>query len=122
MYRLKIFDNFASAHFLKGYEGKCEKLHGHNWKVEAEVQGNKLDKTGMLIDFKVLRKILGDIVNEMDHCLLNDLDIFKNDNPSAESIARHIYNRLRSMLPDGISVASISVWESEGSMACYFEE
>lgn len=121
MYRLKILDNFASAHFLKGYEGKCEKLHGHNWRVEAEVQGTNLDKTGMLIDFKVLRELLGNIIIEMDHCLLNDLDIFKNENPSAESISRYIYKKLTAVLPDGVSVYSISVWESDRSMACYFE-
>ncbi|MFH0976079.1 MAG: 6-carboxytetrahydropterin synthase QueD [Spirochaetota bacterium] len=121
MYRLKVFDHFSSAHFLNGYKGKCESLHGHNWKVEAEVEGEKLDNLGMLIDFKILRKLLGEILKEMDHRLLNDMDVFKNSNPSAELIAEYIYNKFRQMLPEGVTVSSISVWETERSQAIYFK-
>jgi 6-pyruvoyltetrahydropterin/6-carboxytetrahydropterin synthase len=122
MYRLKVFDHFSSAHFLNGYQGKCESLHGHNWKVEAEVEGNKLDKIGMLVDFKVLREILNKVVKELDHCLLNELDAFKKNNPSAEIISEFIYNELQKLLPKGVNVSSISVWESEGSQAIYFKK
>ncbi len=121
MFRLKVFDHFSSAHFLNGYQGKCESLHGHNWKVEAEVEGENLDKIGMLIDFKILRELLKKVVKELDHRLLNDLEVFKNSNPSAELIARYIYKQFQGLLPDRVNLSSISVWESEGSQAVYFE-
>jgi 6-pyruvoyltetrahydropterin/6-carboxytetrahydropterin synthase len=119
MYRLKVFDHFSSAHFLNGYQGKCEALHGHNWKVEAEVEGKVLDKIGMLIDFTILRELLKKIVRGLDHCLLNELDVFKKSNPSAEIIAQFICGELQKLLPEGVIVSSIAVWESEGSQAVY---
>lgn len=122
MYCLRVFDYFSSAHFLDGYDGKCEALHGHNWKVEAEVEGEKLDNVGMLIDFKDLKGGLKNILNELDHCLLNDIEVFKNSNPSAELIAKYIYNKLQEQMPAGIKVSRISVWESERSQAIYYEK
>lgn len=121
MYCLRVFDYFSSAHFLNGYRGKCEALHGHNWKVEAEVEGEKLDTVGMLIDFKSLKEILRNILNRLDHCLLNDIEEFKDSNPSAELIAEFIFNQLREQIPEGIRVSKISVWESERSQAIYYE-
>lgn len=121
MYRIKIYDRFASAHFLKGYKGECESLHGHNWKVEVEVQGENLDDIGMLMDFKLLKGILRDILKELDHRLLNDIDLFCKSNPSSEIIAKNIYSRVREKLPEGISIYTVSVWESENSAAAYFE-
>ncbi len=122
MFRLKVFDYFSSAHFLNGYQGKCESLHGHNWKVEAEIEGNNLDRIGMLIDFKILRELLNKVVKRLDHCLLNDLEPFKSSNPSAEIIAKYIYEELQYLLPEGIYVSSISVWESERSQAIYINQ
>lgn len=121
MYRIKIYDRFASAHFLNGYKGECESLHGHNWKVEVEVQGEKLDDIGMLMDFKLLKSILHDILKNLDHRLLNDISPFRESNPSSEIIAGYIYGRVREKLPHGISIYSVSVWESENSVASYFE-
>jgi 6-pyruvoyltetrahydropterin/6-carboxytetrahydropterin synthase len=122
MYRLKVFDHFSSAHYLNGYQGKCESLHGHNWKVEAEVEGKDLDKIGMLVDFRVLREFLNKIVKKLDHCLLNELEAFKKSNPSAEIIAEYIYDEMQKLLPKGVNVSSISVWESEGSQAIYLKK
>jgi 6-pyruvoyltetrahydropterin/6-carboxytetrahydropterin synthase len=122
MFFLRVFDYFSSAHFLNGYEGKCESLHGHNWKVEVEVRGKKLDKIGMLMDFKILKNSLKKILDKLDHCLLNDLKIFKNNNPSAELISQYVYEELQKQLPKGINVSKVSVWESERSQAIYSEE
>jgi 6-pyruvoyltetrahydropterin/6-carboxytetrahydropterin synthase len=122
MYRLKVFDYFSSAHFLKGYQGKCESLHGHNWKVEAEVEGEKLDNIGILIDFKILKGHLSNVLKEMDHTLLNDIEEFKNTNPSAELIAKYVYKTLSRFLPKDVNVSAVSVWETERSQAIYSEK
>ena len=122
MYRLRVYDYFSSAHFLNGYQGKCETLHGHNWKVEAEVEGEKLDNLGMLIDFKILREYLSGVLGKMDHCILNEIDAFKNSNPSAELIAEYIYKELKQLLPGNVKVSSVSVWETERSQAIYSEK
>lgn len=121
MFRLKVFDHFSSAHFLNGYQGKCESMHGHNWRVEAEVEGEKLDKIGMLIDFKILKGFLSTVVKGLDHCVLNEIEVFKNSNPSAELIAKYIYEELQKLLPEGIDISSISVWETDGSQAIYIK-
>ncbi len=122
MYRLKVYDYFSSAHFLEGYQGKCESLHGHNWKVEAEVKGKELDNLGMLIDFKILKEYLTKVLKEMDHRLLNDIEEFKKTNPSAEFIARYVFKRLKRLLPKGVNVSAVSVWETERSQAIYSEK
>lgn len=122
MYRINIYDYFSSAHYLKGYQGKCEALHGHNWRVEVEVEGKDLDEVGMLMDFKRLKESLRDELKELDHCLLNDLEAFRDTNPSSESIARYIYDRLKCNLPSNLSIAMVSIWESATSKASYFED
>jgi 6-pyruvoyltetrahydropterin/6-carboxytetrahydropterin synthase len=121
MFRISVYDYFSSAHQLKGYEGKCEEIHGHNWKVEIEVEGNELDKVGMLIDFKELKNILKGVIDELDHKMLNDLEAFKEINPSSEIIARYIHGRVKGELPLGVDILSTSVWESENSKARYSE-
>jgi 6-pyruvoyltetrahydropterin/6-carboxytetrahydropterin synthase len=122
MYRLRVFDYFSSAHFLNGYSGKCESLHGHNWKVELEVEGDKLDSVGMLIDFKILKELLSSVITKMDHCLLNDLEPFRDMNPSAEHISKYIYKEIEKLLPAGVDISCISVWESDRSQAVYTEK
>jgi len=122
MFRLKIHDYISSAHFLDGYQGKCENLHGHNWKIEMEVKGEMLDNLGMLIDFKLMREILSGVLKELDHCVLNDHEAFKSSNPSAEIISKYIYEQVQKKLPTGVDLSSISVWEAEGSQAVYSEK
>lgn len=122
MYRVSVTDSFSSAHQLKGYQGKCEEIHGHNWKVEVEVEGTELDEIGLLIDFGELKKILKEVIQELDHRMLNDLPVFREINPSSEHLARYIYHRIREALPKGISIHTIAVWESENSRAIYSEE
>jgi 6-pyruvoyltetrahydropterin/6-carboxytetrahydropterin synthase len=121
VYRLAVQDWFSSAHQLKGYRGRCEAVHGHNWKVEAEVEGERLNDIGLLIDFTEIRDMIRDIIGRMDHVFLNDLEEFRADNPSSEIIARHIYRSMAGRLPAGMRVTSVTVWESEKARATYSE-
>jgi len=117
MYRVRVVKNFSSAHNLSGYEGNCENLHGHNWKVEAVLCGSNLDKVGMLIDFRVLKKTLGNVINDFDHKYLNDCLAFKTVNPTSENLAYYIFNELEKTFPK--MVDKVTVWENEDSAAEY---
>jgi 6-pyruvoyltetrahydropterin/6-carboxytetrahydropterin synthase len=122
MYELKIISQFAAAHRLREYEGKCENLHGHNWKVEVYVTGNKLGKNGLLIDFKLIKNATKKVLNELDHRFLNELDAFKTINPSSENIARHIFTELsREVNTEDIKVSRVTTWESDSACASYTE-
>lgn len=130
MYEIKIQASFDAAHRLRNYTGKCSNLHGHTWKIEAVVKGNKLDGTGMLIDFKILKELLNNVINEFDHRYINDLPDFADNaentmNPTAENIANYIYKKMRQQIADrlpGISLDKIWVWESPGAGAAYWED
>lgn len=112
----------AAAHQLRDYEGGCEKLHGHNWKIEVHVTGRELGRNGLLIDFKRVKEATARLLDELDHTFLNDLEPFKRVNPSSENIARHIYQSLSRDLNDGnVKVHKITAWESETACATYME-
>ncbi|MDD4954510.1 MAG: 6-carboxytetrahydropterin synthase QueD [Candidatus Omnitrophica bacterium] len=121
MYRVKITSNFSAAHFLRGYQGKCENLHGHNWKVEVLISSDKLDSCGMVVDFGELKKITGKILDELDHKHLNELPYFAQNNPSSENIACHIFNKLKAELRERARLEEVSVWETDNSCASYKE-
>ena len=122
MYFLKIVDYFAAAHNLINYKGKCEELHGHNWKVEVVVKGEKLDKAGMLIDFKILKKYLKEVLDNVDHKYINELDEFKNLSPSSEYIAKFIFEKMKEKLGDSdAEIFEVRCWESINSCAIYRE-
>jgi 6-pyruvoyltetrahydropterin/6-carboxytetrahydropterin synthase len=122
VYEILISANFSSAHNLRGYKGKCEELHGHNWKVEVVFQKQGLDKIGMTVDFTLLKKRLKDILKELDHKYLNKISFFKKNNPSAENIARYIYKEFKRYEGEvDIMVKSVNVWESEKACARYYE-
>lgn len=118
MYELMVEDSFDAAHALRGYEGPCENLHGHTWKVQAFLQGKKLNQIGLLEDFKSLRTILKDTLAEFDHKLLNDTAPFDSENPSSENLARVIYKKLRRTIK---SLTKVTVWESSTSCASYWD-
>ncbi|MFA5356197.1 MAG: 6-carboxytetrahydropterin synthase QueD [Candidatus Omnitrophota bacterium] len=118
MYNIKIEAYFSSAHSLRGYKGKCEELHGHNWKVEVTVEAEKTDKTGMVMDFKDLRKELDRVLDKLDHKCLDRTPYFKKVNPTSENIARYIYKSLQKRLS---GLKYITVWESHNSCASYYE-
>ena len=120
MYQARVELEFSAAHFLSHYRGKCENLHGHNYKVRLWVQGPELGEGGMLADFSLLKKALKDAAGPLDHSNLNDMEVFKND-PSAERIARFLYERVREKLPelgiDSSLLCAVDVFESSRSMA-----
>ncbi len=122
MFEVSVESGFAAAHRLRGYDGACERLHGHNYKVAVTVAGEGLGASGMLVDFKALKGALAGVLDRLDHrCLNDDLDDFKEGklNPTAENIARWIAERLAGELPDGAKLARVTVWESETSKATY---
>ena len=120
MFEIIIQDHIASAHQLHGYDGPCKDLHGHTWKVEAVVLGDRLDRVGLLIDFKDLKKKLKDVVGPMDHVCLNDVPAFKGINPSTENLARHIYREFaKIVLP--LKLKTVRVWESDTASVIYYE-
>jgi len=122
MYELIIKSGFSGAHYLRGYRGKCEKLHGHNWKVEVKFEKSSLNNIGIASDFKILKSKLNKVLIELDHSLLNSLTPFKKINPSAENIARYIFNKLKSSIKQkSLILTSVSVWESENSCAIYYD-
>ncbi len=116
MYKIKVEADFSSAHNLRGYKGKCEELHGHNWQVELAAGSKKLDKIGMVLDFRFLKDKLNSVLDKLDHKYLNNLDYFKKINPTSENIAKYIYESLKDKVP---GLVSITVWESEKSCAIY---
>ncbi len=120
MYELTITANFSSAHCIRGYEGACENLHGHNWKVEVTVASGTLDKLGMVMDFKAIKTKTREVVDRLDHRYLNEVAPFDQMNATAENIARHIFEELAaSISAPGVKVAAVKVWESETAAAAY---
>ena len=118
MYTIKVSDDFSGAHNLRGYKGKCEDLHGHNWKVEVEVQRETLDDIGMVMDFKVLKQALNKVIDDLDHSYLNEIEYFKKENPTSENIAKYIYENLTDRF-SGNDVVRVTVWETDSSSATY---
>jgi 6-pyruvoyltetrahydropterin/6-carboxytetrahydropterin synthase len=120
MYHLSIITSFAAAHNLLHYQGDCENLHGHNWKVEVTVSADSLDKSGLGIDFKILKKHTREVMNYLDHKYLNDLEAFKNISPSSEQIARFIFEQLEEALQKyEVMIQKVTVWESDNAYAAY---
>lgn len=112
--------DFDAAHFLRGYQGKCEALHGHRFKVVAIVQVEKLNDIGLGYDFTELKRKLGEVVGKFDHTSLNDLAVFKRTNPSSENIATTIYRQLKRKLKNmPVDLTAIEVWESPQSRVTY---
>jgi len=120
MYEVMVEGSFSAAHNLRGYREKCEKLHGHNWKVRVGIQGGKLDKYGMLIDFRDVKDYLEKIIKKLDHKYLNEISHFKVTNPTSENIARFIYDDLKFRLKGSqYGVSKVTVWESDTTSATY---
>jgi 6-pyruvoyltetrahydropterin/6-carboxytetrahydropterin synthase len=123
MYELTIETGFASAHQLRGYKGKCEKLHGHNWKVQISVTAERLNEIDLAIDFHELKKMANELISPLDHAFLNDIFPFTEKNPSSENIAKWIYDSLKKRIQDeNIRVSAVTVWESDTASASYYED
>ena len=122
MFELTIETAFSSAHNLREYDGACERLHGHNWRVELHVEAEKLDSIGLAIDFKLLKRGLNKVVEGLDHRYLNEVEPFDTLNPSAENLAKYIFEKLSKTLNDGnLRVSLVRVWESEQAAAAYHD-
>jgi len=119
MFELTVRAEFAAAHRLRGYEGACEKLHGHNWKVDVVLASDRLDDLGMVADFKQVKAALKKVQDRFDHQFLNDVEPFTEVNPTTENIARAIAERLAPELPEGVRVKSVTSWESDRCGATY---
>lgn len=120
MFEVSVKLSFSGAHRLRGYRGKCEGLHGHNWDVEACAEAKRLNEIGLAVDFKLLRQRLNDVLAGLDHCDLNKLAFFRKANPSAENIAKYIYINLKKSLKiKGIKLRCVRVWEMKDSCATY---
>ena len=121
MYEVSRDHHFSSAHQLRGYGGKCESLHGHNWKLRIVARAEELDHLGMVIDFKLLKDALNELLESLDHTFLNEVEPFDKINPTAENIARFIAEDIDSRITDDrVSIHRCEVWESDGSRAVYF--
>lgn len=122
-YTLRVACEFAAAHSLRDYDGDCSRLHGHNWRVEAEVRARELDAAGMGMDFREIRRNLREVAGELDHRYLNDIAPFDTINPTAENIARHFFRELGARLDRrAISVAAVTVWENDRASVRYTEQ
>jgi 6-pyruvoyltetrahydropterin/6-carboxytetrahydropterin synthase len=122
MYEVSVDETFAAAHNLRGYKGKCENLHGHNYKVRVTLAGPEVDSVGLLYDFAHLKQVIQSVIRSLDHKYLNELSPFDVVNPSAENIARYIYDQTAKQLhqaPNGATVSGITVWESDVTAATY---
>jgi len=122
MFEIAVEESFAAGHALRGYRGKCENVHGHNYKVRVVLAGEKLDAAGLLYDFVELKKRIDEVIRALDHKFLNDLEPFTTLNPSAENIAKYFYDELARRLaasPNGARVREVTVFETETTTATY---
>lgn len=123
MFELMIETLFSAAHQLRGYKGECEKLHGHNWKVQVYVLAEKLNEIDISIDFHTLKEVAEEVIAPLDHGMLNEIFPFTEKNPSSENIAKWIFDSLKKRLDnENINLSAVTVWESETASATYFEE
>jgi len=122
MFEIAVEQGFASAHALRNYKGRCENVHGHNWKVRVVIQGEKLDETGMLVDFLDVKSFMGEILDRIDHQFLNEIPPFDVVNPSAENIAEYFYQEMRGKLEDTpvpVRISEVKIWETDIQSATY---
>src|SRR4051794_32811894 len=122
MFHVSVEETFSAGHALRGYKGKCENPHGHNYRVRVNVEGEKLDSIGLLLDFGHLKRILRDLIAGVDHKFLNDQAPFDAINPSAENMAKFFYDETHKQIihvPNAPRIVSITVWETDETSAIY---
>lgn len=122
MFEVAVEQVFASAHALRNYKGRCENIHGHNWKVRVTIAGERLDETGLLVDFIDVRDLMGKILDRIDHQFLNEIPPFDVVNPSAENIAEYFYQKMIEGLgntPVPVKVTEVKIWETDIQSATY---
>jgi len=119
MFEVSVQMTFAAAHQLRNYKGKCENLHGHNYKVEVTVEGEELNVTGLVADFVDIKRLMKVVVDKLDHTYLNEVPPFDDWNPSAENIALYFCQEVQKGMVDGVRIACVKVWETDTSVAVY---
>jgi 6-pyruvoyltetrahydropterin/6-carboxytetrahydropterin synthase len=124
MYEVTVEQTFAAGHALREYKGKCENVHGHNYRVQITVEGERLNRIGLLVDFVELKRVVREVVAILDHQFINDLEPFTVINPSAENMAKYFYDEVSQRMgpPDADAparIAQIKVWETDTSIAVY---
>lgn len=122
VYEVSVDESFAAGHYLRGYKGKCENQHGHNYRVRITLAGKDLDATGLLYDFVHLKQVIHGVIRALDHKNLNDFAPFDTVNPSAENIARYVYEETAKQMhtsANGTAVASVTIWETDTSAATF---
>ncbi|MGA2113442.1 MAG: 6-carboxytetrahydropterin synthase QueD [Bryobacteraceae bacterium] len=121
MFEVTIEESFSAGHALRNYHGKCENVHGHNYRCQVNLAGEELDEIGLLVDFVALKKTVHAVLDRLDHQWLNDLPPFDKLNPSAENIARHIHDEVESdlPLPSGVRIQFVKLWETDTCSATY---
>jgi len=125
MYEVTVQDTFSSGHYLRDYYGKCENPHGHNYRVLMTLIGEQLEPNGLLLDFKLLKRLLQPTIQYLDHNMINDLEPFTTLNPSAENLARYFFDRVSGQLLEmtggRVRVKDCTIWETDTSFARYYE-
>ena len=120
MYEVSVSVHFSAAHRIGEYSGKCERMHGHNWKVEVTVKASELNELGMVIDFRDLKKIVTGVLDEVDHRVINDIEPFTSLNPTAENLARWVHDKvLENLSGHSVEGLRIRIWETDSSCASY---
>lgn len=125
MFEVTVQDTFSSGHYLRDYYGKCENPHGHNYRVVVTLVGEQLEPNGLLLDFKLLKRVLQPTIQYLDHNMINDLEPFTSVNPSAENLAKYFFDRtaaeLLEMTAGRVRVKDCVIWETDTSFARYYE-
>jgi 6-pyruvoyltetrahydropterin/6-carboxytetrahydropterin synthase len=121
MFEVTIEETFAAGHALRNYRGKCENVHGHNYRCQVTVQGEQLDEIGLLVDFVELKRVVHSVLDRMDHQWLNEYPPFNEINPSAENMAKYIYDEIHQGLGtrEGVRLAFVKLWETDTCSAIY---
>jgi 6-pyruvoyltetrahydropterin/6-carboxytetrahydropterin synthase len=124
MFEISVEETFAAGHALRGYRGKCEKIHGHNYKVQVTLEGEKLDSTGLLMDFVEVKQLLHAVIDRLDHQFLNEVPPFDADNPTAENMAKYFYDEISQALETAkpgspVRLARVRIWETDTSTSTY---
>lgn len=125
MYEVTVEETFAAGHYLRNYKGKCENPHGHNYRVRVTLAGGELDHAGLLLDFKDLKRVMKHVIDYLDHQMINDLAPFTTLNPSAENLAKYFFDqtneRLKEHTNGRVEVKRVTIWETDTSIATYYE-